>query len=147
MKRIVSLIKRALIRRTCEKGIGFIDVLIAIAILGLLSVVYLGGTSVALRIIADGKINSISQGLAEQKMEQIKSPITTIYDSTAPIDYQQTTDLSCSILNGFDADYTDYSYNVTVSQAYVKIQKITINIKQNNNPTPIITLADFKVDR
>jgi prepilin-type N-terminal cleavage/methylation domain-containing protein len=147
MKNVNSLFKRVLVHRKTERGVGFIEVLIAIALLGLLSVVYLGGTSVALRIMVDETINSTSQALAAKKMEKVKNPSTTVYDSTNPIAYQQTDYITCSIANGFDSDYTDYFYNVTVNQVDTKLQKITVNIKQNDNPNPIITLTDIKVDR
>ncbi|MFH1639399.1 MAG: prepilin-type N-terminal cleavage/methylation domain-containing protein [Chloroflexota bacterium] len=134
-----------------EKGLGLIEVLISVAILGAVAVCFLTANSLSYTIIFKATEKSISHALAQIKMEDIKSPVETTFDYSSPYDYENPVYLDCNPANGYNDDYPGYYFSVDVDLLSVgnpagdEIQKLTVSIKHYDSL--IFTLEDFKVNR
>ncbi len=120
-----------------EKGFSLIEVVIALALLGIIAIAVLSGlatASIAL-IIADER--ATAESLARSQMEYVKS-----------IDYvdEATSYPAASI----PQEHIDAGYSATITALPLHnpddgIQKITVTISHNGKE--IITLEDYKVNR
>jgi len=112
-----------------EKGSTLLEVLVALALLGIVSVLFLSSVanSSTARVTADERVSA--KILAESLMDNIKKQsYESSYDVTIP------------------PEYVGYSANLTVeSMANGNIQKLTIVIEHFNRD--VLTLESFKVDR
>jgi prepilin-type N-terminal cleavage/methylation domain-containing protein len=115
-----------------QNGMSLVEVLVAMAILGVCAAVFVGGLSsgaISTRILEE---QVIARNLAQSQIETLK---TTAYDAygasyaaiSAPTGYAITISANPTI-------YTD-----------TNIQKLTVTVKHNNNL--VLTLEDFKVNR
>ncbi|OGO00659.1 MAG: hypothetical protein A2Y58_05195 [Chloroflexi bacterium RBG_13_51_52] len=112
-----------------EKGSTLLEVLVALALLGIVSVLFLGSVanSSTARVIADERVSA--KILAESLIDNIKKQ-----------GYESSYDVS------IPPEYIGYSANLTVeSLANGNIQKLTIVIEHFNRD--VLTLESFKVDR
>lgn len=124
-----------------EKGFTFIEVVIALAIMGIISVGFLGGLTTASMglLIADER--ETANNLAEAQMENVKNQG---YDSiNNPPQY--------SLMDGIPGSYSiDEPLAVRLDPDGDTlddddgIQKITITVKHNGKA--VITLEDYKVN-
>jgi prepilin-type N-terminal cleavage/methylation domain-containing protein len=130
-----------------SKGVGLIEVVIALAILGIVAVAFLGGLATALNATRIADERSVAQTLAQSQMEYIKN---CEYESGASPSYEQL-DVSSPDNPGYtisvdappiDSDTGDPLDNPGDDMG---IQKITITIKHHSNE--VLTLEDYKVDR
>jgi prepilin-type N-terminal cleavage/methylation domain-containing protein len=112
-----------------EKGSSLIEVLVALALLGIVSVLFLTSlaNSSTARVTADTRVSA--KILAETLMDDVKKqPYESSYDITIP------------------EEYYGYSANLTVqSLANGNIQKLIITIGHLNRE--VLTLESFKVER
>jgi prepilin-type N-terminal cleavage/methylation domain-containing protein len=113
----------------CEKGNSLIEVIVALALLGIVSVMFLGGVinSSNARVAADARVSS--KILAEGIIDSVKKmDYDTSYNITIP------------------EEFSTYSANLTVtSMSNGNIQKLTVvisHLAQN-----VLTLEDYKVNR
>jgi prepilin-type N-terminal cleavage/methylation domain-containing protein len=112
-----------------EKGSTFIEVLVAVALLGIIAVLFLGGVanSSSMRVTADERASAkiLAQGL----MDDIKKePYQPSYNLVVP------------------GEFGGYSANLTVTgMANGHIQKLTIVIKRTDRD--LLTLEGYKVER
>ena len=120
-----------------EAGVTLIETLIALAILGLIAVAFLGGLATAAKatIIADEQ--ATAESLARSQMEYVKT-LGYVYDATeyppAPIPGSE--------------DYSGYSVMIDAEPLHDTddgIQEITVTIKHHDKQ--VITLEGYKVDR
>jgi prepilin-type N-terminal cleavage/methylation domain-containing protein len=113
----------------CEKGTSLLEVLVALALLSIISVLFLGSVanSSSARVTADTRVSA--KILAESLMENIKErDYAPSYDITIP------------------PEFTGYSANLTVeSMANGNIQKLVIVIDHLGRE--VLTLESFKVER
>jgi prepilin-type N-terminal cleavage/methylation domain-containing protein len=110
-----------------EKGISLIEVLVALALLGIISASFLGGvaTTSTARVTADER--SSAKILAESLMDTIKKDTyKTSYIITIP------------------EEFAGYSANLTVTNGN-NIQELTFLIKHRNRE--VLTLESYKVNR
>ncbi len=126
-----------------EKGFTFIEVVIALAVLGIIAVGFLGGLATASKglLIADER--ETANNLAEAQMEYVKNQE---YDSTNnPPQYELLDDID--IPDG-------YSISVPMAERLDPegdglddddgIQKIAITVRHNGKE--VLTLEDYKVN-
>ncbi len=113
-----------------SRGIGLIETMIAILLLGMVALAFLSGISTASIAILLSDERSTAQSLALSQMEYVKN---CTYNNTAPIPYEQT------------GDYLGYNFSVNVTPLDDGIQKIIITITHDDKE--VLTLEDYKVDR
>ena len=113
----------------CEKGSSLLEVLVALALLGIVSVLFLGSVanSSSARVTADSRVSA--KILAESLIDNIKKQsYEPSYDITIP------------------PEFAGYSANVTVVSMYNgNIQKLIIVIDHLGRE--VLTLESFKVER
>ena len=129
--------------RGSSKGVIAIEVIIALAIMGIIAVAFLSGLATTLNATRIADERSVAQSLATSQMEYVKSQG---YDSTNnPPQY--SVDPNLPIPNG-------YTIEVAPERLDPKgdgtgnddgIQKITITIKHGDKV--VLTLEDYKVNR
>ncbi len=129
-----------------EKGWSLVEVLIAVAILALVAVAFLGGLSASSKAVFTADELNTARNIAEKQMEYV---MNQDYDGVSPYEYSQI-DLS---------DYTGYTIDpITESSPYnnvvemapsatIHYQKIIIKVFHNGGSQPVITLEDYKVQR
>lgn len=138
------------VRKICtgnSKGVSAIEVIIALAILGIVAVAFLGGLSTALNATSIADERSVAQSLAQSQMEYIKS---CEYEAGASPSYEQT-DVPSPDHAGYtisvDAPPIDPATGDPLANPGddMGIQKITITIKHQGNE--VLTLKGYKGDR
>jgi type II secretory pathway pseudopilin PulG len=145
---------------TWRKGMTGIEVLVALGILGLVAVVFLGGLSTALKASYLADERSVAESLARSEMEYVKSQEY----STDAWSYTVTTSGSSSTAqpswfdpgHALSAEYAGYSVEVGAEDFDADedgeldaddegIRRITDAVKHNSEE--IFVLASYKVDR
>ena len=125
-----------------ERGIGLIEVLIALAILGIVAAAFLSGLATASRAIYIADIRTTAESLARSQMEYVKNHSyedgATEYETDpnllpTPVGY----DVSTSVNPLPDPD--------NPGNDLVDIQKITVTVEHLTEVK--ITLEDYKVNR
>ena len=114
-----------------SRGFALVEVVIAIALLGMLGVAFLGGLSTASKAIFIADERATAESLARSQMEYIKSQS---YNAT----YEKIDDIP------------GYGIEFLTEEAPVGLQKITITVKHNDIPIIIsgnYTLQGYKVNR
>jgi prepilin-type N-terminal cleavage/methylation domain-containing protein len=115
-----------------EKGFSFIEVVIALAILGIIAVGFLSGLATSARGLLTTDERETAKNLAEAQIEYVKNHIW----STSYVK-------SMDILE----EYPGYDVNiVTTSLEDGNIQKIVVTISHQSKPE-VITLENYKVRR
>ena len=125
-----------------EKGFTLIEVIIAMALLGIIAIVFLGALATASNAIIIADERATAESLARSQMEYVKNqdydgvnnpPQYTLLSDT-PADYTIVIDAVRLDPNGDGTDNDD------------GIQKITVTVDHLEKPE-VITLEDYKVDR
>ncbi len=115
-----------------EKGFSLIEVIIALALLGIIAVAVLGGLATASNTLAIADERTTAESLARSQMEYAKNQ-TYAASYTAPI----------------PQDYVDAGYSATIVVNPVTgkggLQKITITIEHQGRQ--VITLEGYKANR
>ena len=153
-----------------SKGVGLIEVLIALAILGIVAVAFLGGLATALHATFIADERSVAQSLAQSQMEYVKNQGYEDAESSSEVTYNKTAQIpqGYSIRGIHREGYTttgiDYAHTSndiigvpwnpdsgTPSDVDDGIQKITIIIYHpydvDNPANKVLTLEDYKVNR
>ena len=113
-----------------EKGFSLIEVMVALAILSIIAVAFLGAMATSSKTLFTTDKHNTANNLAESQMEHIKSQMYALSYSPAPI----------------PDEYTSYSAIIDVEPFQDNnIQKVTITIIHNG--TTVTTLQDYKVNR
>ena len=120
-----------------ERGISLIETLIALAIMGVVAVVFLTGMTTSSKAVMVSQNRVTAESLAKSQMEDTKAQL---YIDGA-ISYPKIT---------IPQDLVDQGYVLTVVAEPLHasedgIQKITVTISRNGNG--ILTLKDYKVNR
>ena len=125
-----------------EKGFSLIEVLIAIALLGIIAVAFLGGLATASKALVIADERTTAESLARSQMEYVKNQD---YDATNnPPQY--------SLLSNIPGNYT-----ITIIPERLDpngdgtgndygIQKITVTV-DHQSKLEVIILDGYKVDR
>lgn len=121
----------------CEAGTTLLEVVVALAILSLVAVAFLGGlvTTSKATFIVDERATALS--LAQSQMEWAQNSSYT----------NNATGYSPAPIPG-GSDYSNYSVNLTAQPLHDPddgIQKLTVIV--NHSGKQIITIEGYKVDR
>ena len=123
-----------------EKGFSLIEVMIAIALLGIIGVAILGALATASRAIFVADERATAESLARSQMEYVKDPVNEQFEYDDSPSYEEVDVPS--------ADHPNYTTSVNADMLLDPtdgIQKITVTVKHDG--TTIITLEGYKVDR
>jgi len=118
-----------------EKGFSLIEVVIAIALLGIIAFSLLSGLATGYRATLIADEHSTAWNLARNQMEYVKRQ-----------DYSDNASYTLAP-NPDGEDYFGYSANITAEPLHSTedgIQKITVTIKHDNKV--VTTLESYKVD-
>jgi type II secretory pathway pseudopilin PulG len=118
--------------RQDQKGLGLVESVMAVAILGVAGVAFVTALSAGSIAVGEHKEEAIAQSLARSQLEYTKG---YTYDSEA------------TTYPALDTP-ADYSLSVTVSSVPATdtdIQKITVTVSRDEQE--ILTVADYKVNR
>ena len=151
-----------------EKGFSLIEVMIAIALLGIIGVAFLGALATASNAIFIADERATAESLARSQMEYVKNQVYITADPYAPgvpgtgeVTYEKIADAEipvgyviCSVNRAGDT-VEDIIYGVpwdsdpAANQAAnvdAGLQRIKLIIKHLDKPE-VITLEGYKVDR
>jgi len=130
-----------------SRGFSLIEVIIALAILGIIAVAFLSGLSTSLKAVLISDERSTAQALAQGQMEYVKSQD---YDEiTEPPQYSENPSLTPD----------GYTVDISAERLYPEggstddddgLQKITITIYHSevvDEDEKVFTLEDYKVNR
>jgi len=131
-----------------SKGVSAIEVIIALAILGIVAVAFLGGLSTALNATSIADERSVAQSLAQSQMEYIKSQ--EYDDSEHPL---------YDVISDIPDGYTIYGYDESHPDWFAQrldpegdglsnddgLQVITVTVKHHDKE--VLTLEGYKLDR
>ncbi len=120
-----------------ETGYSLIEVLVAMAILGIIAVTFLSGVSAGSKGVYVTDEGTTAESLAQTQMEWAKNASYTT----------NATQYSAAPIPAGD-DYLGYTANITAQPLHVTddgIQKITVTIQHSGRE--VLTLEGYKVDR
>ncbi len=123
-----------------EKGFTLIEVLVALALTGLIAAAFLMAIATSLKAISIADERTTAESLARSQMEYVKDP--GLAYAPEATNYGLNPDLTIPT-----------GYSVTTSAQPINtpddgIQKITVNIYHpDTDPDPVLTLESYKVDR
>ncbi len=124
-----------------EKGFTLIEVIIAIALLGIIAAGFFMALSTASKAIILADERTTAESLARSQMEYVKNQA---YDDTNnPPVYQQLPSPPTDYTINITAEWLDPNGDGTANDD--GIQKITVTVSHNTKQ--VITLEDYKVDR
>jgi type II secretory pathway pseudopilin PulG len=120
-----------------ESGIGLIEVVAALAILGAVAVAFLSGLATTSKANVIDDEQATAESLARSQMEWLKN-VDYVYEATEYSPAPLPT----------DADYINYSVITAAEPLHNPddgIQKIAVTVKRVDKE--IVTLEDYKVDK
>ncbi len=160
------------VRRTLGRGSGgftLIEVLIALALFGIIAITFLGGLTTASRAVLTGDVRTTAESLARTQMEYVKSQpydyqLVDIDASYAKIDSEDIPHgyTICSVDRDgatVNCDHsqdiiavpwdTDTNEPVPIADGDTGLQRIKLIIKHEDQPEDqiIFSLEGYKVDR
>jgi type II secretory pathway pseudopilin PulG len=129
-------LKKILLRLSGQRGIGLVETLVAIAILGVGVTAFVTDLSAGSIAVNVQNENTLAQGLAQTQMEVIKAaPYDKTGKSYLPVDAPEnyTIEIAAASPAGQKADKQK------------TLQKVSVTIKHNHNI--VLTLEEYKVNR
>ena len=121
-----------------SRGLGLIEVMVALALLGIIAVAFLGGLATASKAIFIADERATAESLARSQMEYVKNQDYIDYSVPGHKVYELITTPA-----GYEIE------PVTVEQLQNGLQKITVKVYHNkpDKPEPVIILVNYKVNR
>ncbi len=134
-----------------EKGFTLIEVMIAIALLGIIAVAFLGALATASRALVIADERTTAESLARSQMEYVKNQGYIDYSADPHGVYDKITTTT-----DYSIDSTAVPFDPVTGQPYSQvggifvqddgIQKITVTVSHLSKPD-VITLEGYKTDR
>lgn len=128
MNKILISLKNAISRSKCEKGIGLIEVLFAVVILGVVGLAYLNADTTAYKAIGLADDGATAQRAGQRTMDWEKR-LETI--GTDPRGDYPGYDIPAAVITDLDT-FSTY-----------KLQKITVQV--NHDGQNLITLEGYRI--
>lgn len=120
-----------------ESGVGLIETLVALALLGIIAASFLGGLATASKAAFTADERATAECLARSQLEYVKT-----------LDYvTDATEYSPAPIPGSE-DYSNYSVTIGAEPVHETddgIQKITVAVSHGGQS--VLTLDDYKGDR
>ncbi len=146
--RLASKVRRAL--QGSSRGFTLIEVLVALALVGIIAIAFLGGLSTASRAVLTADVRTTAESLARTHIEDAKNqeyidysvPDHEDYDVMYPTGY--TTELVVEPINPVTGEPYDQDEDGIFLGDDV-IQKITVVVSHDYEV--VVTLVSYKVDR
>jgi prepilin-type N-terminal cleavage/methylation domain-containing protein len=137
-----------------EKGFSLLEVMLAIALMGIVAVAFLGALATGSKAIFIADERATAESLARTEMEYIKNCNYADLPTSMPWSYELPSnpplwDGGHTLPPGYDGYSLEVSGNIFDADGE-GIQKITIIVYHNNKPiitSGDYTLQDYKVDR
>ncbi len=134
-----------------EAGVGLIETLIAVALMGLIAASFLGGLATASKgtVIADEQ--ATAENLVRSQMEYVKNQAYIDYSVNPHDVYSEITPSPADYSIDFAAEPFDADTGIAYGQTggiYVQddgIQRITVTASRGSKS--LLTITDYKVDR
>ena len=143
-----------------SKGVSLVEVIIALAILGIIAVAFLSGLSTSLNATSIADERSTAQTLAQSQMEYVKSQEYSSGDDWSYALTHDTTDEPAGWPSDWgwewsednpplSEDYAGYCVHVEAAEFDEGIRKITVTVYHSEDcaEDEVLTLEDYKVDR
>lgn len=140
-----------------ERGLTLLEIIIALGLLGVIVVAFLGAMAGASRAMFVADERATAESLARSEMEYVKSQdydaewnYTVSNSERSFLDEPSWWDINNPPL--LSSDYANYSVTIDASENELEdgLQKITITVYHNNEPvftSDNFTLEGYKVDR
>lgn len=146
MKTISKWLKRIKVRFQDEAGIGLVESLAAVAILGVAGTTFVLSLSTGALAVREGEQEVTAQSLAHAQLEYVKNypynPVPTTYPFA--YDYDETYNPDpITLPDGYDISVVVDS--IPQAGGDTDIQKITVTISREG--VDILTIEDYKVKR
>lgn len=128
---------RSKVRRLLQgssRGLTLVELVIAMALMGIIVVALLGGLSNAIVALHFADVQATAESLARSEMEYLKQSYNATaanYTDNAPLGYE-----GYAVSVGFwclDEDET--------------LQRVTVEVSHKDRPDPVVTLTGYRADR
>ena len=126
----INMWRRIRLKIGSEKGISLIETVIALALLAIIAIAFLGGLGTASQTLRLADERATAKTLAEKVMEDVKSQDFAVTYSVAPI----------------PAEYVGYTAQIDAQVLHdTNIQRIVVTIEHHSEE--ILFLEGYKVNR
>ena len=126
-----------------SRGFSLIEVLIALALVGIIAIAFLSGLSTASMALIIADEHATAESLARSQVEFIKNQ--PYDDINNPPQYTPLPEIPYGYDIVITAERLDPNYDGIANDD--GIQKITITVKRDDPVKEVITLEDYKVER
>jgi len=140
-----------------SRGFTLIEVLVAMALMGIIAIAFVGGLGTASQAALTGDIRATAESLARSQMEYVKSQVYHEAPWSYEVDHKGS-ECECNCGEddccpgcsdyGLDPEYTRYSVKIRADAVYADkddIQQITVTVSHEGRR--IFTLVGYNMDR
>jgi len=144
-----------------SRGFTLIEVLVAMALMGIIAIAFVGGLGTASQAALTGDIRATAESLARSQMEYVKSQVFHVAPWSYEVDHKGsactcTGDESCPgcSADALDAEFSGYRISVSgqllpglsAQEPYPYIQEITVTVFHDSRDTRVFELEGYKTD-
>jgi len=129
-----------------QRGIGFIETLVALAILAAIGVAFLSGLFTTSKIVAISQESVAVESLARSQIEFIKSQAYVAvadYNPDDPAYRYETIDIPADLVGKYDIEI-NLPETIPVGEGPFELQSITVVIKRNGEK--VFTISTYRVE-
>jgi len=138
-------------------GFTLIEVLVALALFGIIAITFVGGLGTASRAALTGDIRATAESLARSQMEYVKNQDYYAWDWSYKVDHKGSEcecDLQkdekcpgCTPKYELESEYTGYRAEIEAEELEEGLQQITVSVFHDSRDTRVIQLEGYKTDR
>jgi prepilin-type N-terminal cleavage/methylation domain-containing protein len=137
-----------------SRGFTLIEVLIALALFAIISIVFAGGLATASRAVLTADIRTNAESLARTEMEYVKSqdysdaPWGYVVTNSGSICIEEESPIWCVSGHSLSAEHALYTVQVDAAALDASdnpIEEITVTVSHEDRR--VITLVGYKIDR
>jgi len=131
-----------------EKGFSLIEVLIALAILGIIAVAILSGLGTTFKAVMVSQERVVVESLAKSQLEYIKAQdyiTAAAYDPDNPEQSYKLIDIPDDLIEKGYGIAINTPQTISLTGERFELQSITVVVERNGEQ--MLTIADYKVGR